>query len=171
VPQKITLENHFTVDELFTRYRRSQNPAEKTRWKALYLIAKGGVANTVAKRVGRSSGWMTNLARRYNGEGETGVLSKRASSEHKFALSREQEQELEKLIESDSPRGGGLWSARKVCDWMKEQTGREVHLVTGWRILKRLEFSLQVPRPRHTKAASAAEQEEFKKTFGKLSQK
>lgn len=164
MPQRIVLENHFSVDQLFTRYRRCQNPAEKIRWKALYLIAKGEVANAVAQRVGRSSGWITNLARRYNSSGGATVQSKAPSSEHKFVLSREQEQELAQLIESNCAPDGGLWTGRKICDWIREQTGRAVHATTGWRILKRLQFSLQMPRRAHIKAASAAEKEQFKKT-------
>ncbi|MDQ3714109.1 MAG: winged helix-turn-helix domain-containing protein [Acidobacteriota bacterium] len=164
MPQKIVLKNHLSVDDLFGRYRRCQNPAEKIRWKALYLIAKGRVANHAAKRVGRSSGWMTNLARRYNAKGEKAVLSKAPASEHKFALAREQEAELERLIDSGSSPDGGLWTGSKVCAWINERIGRLVHPVTGWRVLKRLEFSLQVPRPTHTKAANEEERNEFKKT-------
>lgn len=62
----IKLKEHLSKEELYKRYRKCREAREKVRWQALYLIAGGGVANQVAKRVGRSSGWITNPARRYN---------------------------------------------------------------------------------------------------------
>ena len=73
MPSPNKLKPHLTTDELYRRYRKCQQAREKTRWRALYLIANGGIANYVAKRVGRSSGWITNLARRYDRLGPAGV--------------------------------------------------------------------------------------------------
>src|SRR2546423_13340716 len=77
MPSPIKLKPHLTTAPLHQRYRKCQQAREKLRWRALYLIAKGGIANHVAKQVGRSSGWMTNLARRYNKLGADGVADQR----------------------------------------------------------------------------------------------
>src|ERR671926_523284 len=77
MPSPIKLKAHLTADELYQRYRRCQQPREKLRWRAPYLIAKGGIANHIAKQVGRSSGWITNLARRFNELGPAGVSDQR----------------------------------------------------------------------------------------------
>ncbi len=43
---------------------------------------------------------------------------------------------------------------------------RPVSDVSGWKYLKRLGWTLQTPRPQHQAAATADEQQAFKKTYG-----
>src|ERR671921_1882401 len=71
--RRITLEPHLTTDELFHRYRACRQPNEKARWRALYLISRGTLAAEAARRVGRTSGWVTQLTRRYNERGAEAV--------------------------------------------------------------------------------------------------
>jgi transposase len=165
MPSPIKLEPHLTVDELYQRYRKCQQAREKLRWRALYLIAKGGIANHVAKKVGRSSGWMTNLARRYNESGASAVTDQRGeiACGVKPTLNARQAQALDSALRGPAP-DGGLWTANKVAAWIKKKTGKQVHPTTAWRAMKGAGFSLQVPRPRHHHAASEAEQAAFKKS-------
>src|SRR5215213_9045535 len=163
MPSPITLKDHLTVDELYQRYRKCQQAREKLRWRALYLIAEGGIANHVAKRVGRSSGWMTNLARRYNELGAAGVSDQRGEVKCgvKPTLSAKQAQALDAALRGPAP-DGGLWSSPKVAAWIEKKTGKEVHPTTAWRAMKAAGFYLQVPRPRHGRAATDKEQIAFK---------
>jgi transposase len=150
---------------LYQRYRKCQQAREKLRWRALYLIAKGGVANHVAKQVGRSSGWITNLARRYNELGADGVADQRGAVNCgvKPTLNAKQALALDAALRQPAP-DGGLWSSPKVAAWIKKKTGKAVHPTTAWRALRAAGFTLQVPRPRHRQAASADEQAAFKKS-------
>lgn len=172
MPSPITLKDHLTADELYQRYRKCQPPREKLRWRALHLIAKGGVANQVAKRVGRASGWMTNLARRYNELGPEGVADRRGDVNCgvKPTLSARQAQALDAALRGPAP-DGGLWTAPKVAAWIKKKTGRAVHPTTAWRVMKAAGFTLQVPRPRHRQAASKDQQAAFKKSSSASSPK
>ena len=165
MPDPIKLKGHLTTDELYRRYRKCQQPREKLRWRALYLIAKGGVANYVAQQVGRSSGWMTNLARCYNQLGPTGVADRRGEVKCgvKPTLSAKQAQALDAVLRGPAP-DGGLWTSPKVAAWIRKKTGKEVHPTTAWRAMKASGFSLQVPRPRHGQSASEQEQAAFKKS-------
>jgi len=165
MPGPIKLKDHLTADELYQRYRKCQQAREKLRWRALYLIAKGGIANHVAEQVGRSSGWMTNLARRYNQLGPAGVTDQRGDVKCgvKPALSAKHARALDAALRRPAP-DGGLWASPKVAAWIKEQTGKAVHPTTAWRARQALGFSLQVPRPRHGQAASEDEQAAFKKS-------
>ena len=116
MPSPIKLEDHLTADELYQRYRKCQQPREKLRWRALYLIAKGGIANHVAKQVGRSSGWITNLARRYNELGLEGVADQRGevSCGVKPTLSAKQAQALDAAPSGVClPLAGGGGGTRK----------------------------------------------------------
>jgi transposase len=165
MPSPIKLKDHLTADELYQRYRKCQQAREKLRWRALYLIAKGGIANHVAKQVGRSSGWMTNLARRFNDLGPAGVGDQRGEVKCgvKPTLSAKQANALDAALRGPAP-DGGLWSSPKVAAWIKQKTGKDVHTTTAWRAMKALGFSLQVPRPRHGQAATEQEQAAFKKS-------
>jgi transposase len=109
MPSPIKLKEHLTAEQLYQRYRRCQQAREKLRWRALYLIAKGGIPNHVAKRVGRSSGWMTNLARRYNELGALGVSDQRGQLACGVppTLNAQQAQALDVALRA-SPCDGGL---------------------------------------------------------------
>jgi hypothetical protein len=58
------------------------------------------------------------------------------------------------------PPDGGMWSSRKVADWMAGERGlAEVLPQRGWEALKAIGGSAQKPRPRHPHAATPEERE------------
>ena len=133
------------------------------RWRALYLISQGMVAAEAARRTGRASSWITSLARRYNREGAAAVSRKQSTRpSHRAKVDHKLGTELAKALRTPAP-DGGLWTAPKVADWITEKSGQEVHQTTAWRAMRRLGFSLQVPRPRNKRRATLEEQLEFKK--------
>lgn len=170
MPDPIKLKDHLTAEQLYHRYRKCQQAREKLRWRALYLIAKGGVANHVAKRVGRSSGWMTTLARRYNELGPAGVADQRGPVKCGVqpTLNARQAAALDAALRGPAP-DGGLWTSPKVAAWIEKKTGRAVHPTTAWRAMRAAGFTLQVPRPRHGRAATEEERAAFKKSSAKPS--
>ncbi|WP_424952420.1 winged helix-turn-helix domain-containing protein [Deinococcus sp.] len=46
---------------------------------------------------------------------------------------------------------------------MEATLGQPVHVTTGWNYLRRLTYTVQQPRPRHPQAATAEQQEAYKK--------
>jgi transposase len=163
--RRIELKDHLTTDELRLRYRACQKAQEKVRWRALYLISIGVVAAEAARRVGRSSSWITKLAVRYNRDGANTV--KRQTSELKHGPRPRVEAELAKQLDQAlraSAPDGGLWTGPKVAAWIAAKTGQSVHATTGWRTMQRLGFSLQTPRPANKRRASLEEQAAFKKS-------
>ena len=80
-----------------------------------------------------------------------------------FLLSAQLQAQLVAALE-EPPPDGGLWTGRKVAQWILARTGRKVYPQRGWEYLKRLGTSLRVLRPRHAKADAAA-QEACKKNF------
>lgn len=163
MPKKLTLENHLDKKQLRRKYLSCQHSQEKMRWQALCLVAEGGVANQVAEKLGRSSGWMSETVRRYNEGGAAGVKNKSKNQASK-TLTPEQFKELEGEIESGKTGEQRLWSGSQIGRWVSEKTGREIHKTTAWRMLRRMEFTQQMPRPQHNRRASEGEQAEFKKT-------
>ncbi|MBN9121487.1 MAG: winged helix-turn-helix domain-containing protein [Planctomycetes bacterium] len=73
-------------------------------------------------------------------------------------LTAEQQAELFTALQAEPP-DRGLWSGPKVAAFVKDRFGVEVWPQTGWPWLKDLGFRLVVPRPRHPKAATPAEQQ------------
>jgi transposase len=70
------------------------------------------------------------------------------------------------------PPDGGRWTSGKVARWMAAELGLEkLAPQRGWEALKAIGWSIQKPRPRNPKAASQAEQEEFKKKSPRSSPK
>ncbi len=163
MPKRLNLENHLTKQQLRRKYLSCQHSQEKRRWQALSLIAAGGVAAQVAKQLGRSSNWISETVHRYNEGGVSGVKNKSKNQGSK-TLTVEQVAELEKEIESGRSQDGRLWSSTEVKRWVKEKTGKQMHKTTAWRMFAKMDFTQQVPRPRHQERASEEEQIEFKKS-------
>lgn len=163
--RRIELKDHLTTEELKHRYLVCQKAQEKTRWRALYLISRGVMASEAARRVGRTSGWITQLVSRYNQQGPASIP--RQTGERVAGrppkLSASLATQLDTALRSHAP-DGGLWTGPKVAAWIAQKSGQEVHHSTGWRALKRLGFSLQTPRPANKRRASVEEQAEFKKS-------
>jgi transposase len=118
--------------------------------------------------VGRTSGWISVLVRGYNEKGTEGVETLKRNgqqwggSEAALRWDTEEETQLCEAIIQAAP-DGGVWTAAKVAAWLSERRGREVHLVTGWRTLRRLRQSRQLPRPQHPQAAGPEDQAAFQK--------
>lgn len=164
MPKIIVLKSHLTAEQLHQRYRACSKHNEKLRWKALFLIASGTRAAQAARRVGRSSGWVTKLAARYNDDGAAAVADSIAVSLRGKppTVTPELALELDAALHHPAP-DGGIWTARKVADWIAAKTGRRLHTTSAWRVMRALGFSVQTPRPQHAQAATAEEQQAWKK--------
>lgn len=163
--RRIELKDHLTTEELKHRYLACSKAQEKTRWRALYLISTGVMASEAARRVGRTSGWVSQLVSRYNQHGAGSIPRQKGERDvgRRPKLSAALATELDRALRSRAP-DGGLWTGPKVAAWISEKSGREVHHCTGWRALKRLGFGLQTPRPANKRRASLEKQAEFKKS-------
>ena len=81
-------------------------------------------------------------------------------------LTAAQQTELFEALQG-RPADGGLWSGPKVTAYVRDHFGVTVRPETGWRWLTRLGLSLQVPRPKNPRAASAEEQQVWKRRPGR----
>lgn len=127
-------------------------------------MAKGVVAAEAARRVGRASSWITTLARRYNRDGAASVARKHSTKpSHRAKVAQQLGKELDTALRAPAP-DGGLWTAPKVAAWITEKSGQAVHQTTAWRAMRRLGFSLHVPRPANKRRAAIEEQAAFKKS-------
>jgi hypothetical protein len=108
------------------------------------------------------------LVRRYNKLGPDSLGDRRENNGKQLLLSEELMHELYDAVVNSEPSSGGLWTGPKVAQWMSAKLGRHVSPQLAWDYLQRLHLSKQTPRPRHS-AATAEEQDRFKKNFGAAS--
>jgi len=168
--RQVKVAPYLTAEELERRYRCALEPHERSWWQMLWLLARGQTARQVAESTGYSAYWIGQLARRYNRQGPDAMRNRqRFSSGGSYRrpqlLSAAHQDELRQALAGPPPRGaaGDLWTARAVAAWMSARLGRSVAPQRGWDYLQRLQYSLPVPRPRHTEADVEA-QTTFKKS-------
>jgi transposase len=158
----ITVKAHLSVEEVETRYRKAKDPVERSQWQIIWLLAQGKTTKAIREVTGYCLAWIRTIAHRYNQDGPPGISDRRhANPGGSFILSAELQAQLVAALE-EPPADGGLWTGRKVAQWILARTGRKVHPQLGWEYLKRLGYSKRILRPRHAKADAAA-QEAFKK--------
>lgn len=172
--RQVKVAPHLSIEELEGRYRRAQEPHERSWWQILWLLARGRTARQVAESTGYSAYWIGQLARRYNTRGPDAMRNRQrfaagGSYRRPMLLSDAQQNELREALAGPPPGAedtaggdGELWTARAVAEWMSARLGRPIAVQRGWDYLQRLRQSPQVPRPTHTQADPEA-QATFKK--------
>lgn len=170
MPRRLRLEPHLAVEELERRYRAAKEPHERSWYQMLWLLARGQTARQIAASTGYSAYWIGQIAKRYNAEGPAGMTNRQYTHSHRAAplLSPEQLAELAEAVRGPAPEGDH-WIGRTVAAWMSAKLGRPISVPLGWTYLVRLQGKRLRPRPRHVQAATAEEQEAFKKTSGRSS--
>ncbi len=145
------------------RYRAARSPLERSHLQIVWLLSQGRSEREVAAVTGYGQRWIAEIVRRYNAEGANGLGDQRArNTGAQPLLSQEDEVALRDAL-AEPPADGGLWTGPKVAAWMTARLGRKIWPQRGWDYLQKLGYRSQLPRPRHAKAASAAEQEAFKR--------
>jgi transposase len=155
--------DHLSVEQLEARYRAARDVTEARHTQAIWLLAQGRTFLEVAEVLAFAPRWVGELAARYNAHGPAALGDQRRRNGRAASL-------LTKVVLAalaerlrTPPEDGGLWSGPKVAAWMARQLGLErVHPQRGWDALKRIEWSLQAPRPRHPRAATPEQSAAFK---------
>jgi len=163
---------HLSIEELEERFRTASDAVEAKHAQAIWLLAKGWTLAAVAETLSFARRWVEELTARYNRQGPEALGDqRRRNGRAPTLLTAELLTALAERIKTP-PDDGGVWNGRKVADWMAPQLKRKkVHPQRGWDALKKIEWSIQVPRPRHPRAATAEEREAFKKNSRRPSPK
>lgn len=163
---RLPIAPHLPPEEIARRYRACRRGVEKTHWQVLWLLTRPDDPRTPARaaaQVGLTPSWVRTLLKRWNAEGPAGLADRRlATNGGRPTLSAEQQAALFEALQG-RPDDGGLWTGPKVAAYACDRWGVVVRPKTGWRWLRQWGFTLQVPRPRHPKALSPAEQQVWKR--------
>ena len=157
---------HLDPDALEARFRAAKDVVARSHLQVVWLLAKGHTTAEVAELVAMTPRWVNKLARRYERGGVDALGDRRRrNAGAKPLLSAEDLEALRERLHTP-PDDGGLWTCGKVARWIAGRTGlAQVHVPRGWEALKKLDWSVQSPRPKNPKAAGPEEVEAFKKTW------
>lgn len=166
MPRHIRLTTNLGVAELEQRYRSAREGVERSHWQIIWLLAQGHPAYAVAQMTGYSAYWIGQVAQRFNAEGAEALVNHRCQTRaNPHALLSERNGGLEALrtaLAGPAPQGA-VWNSRTVAAWLSARAGRRVSSQTAWSYLRQVGWTPQTPRPRHVRAATADDQEAFKK--------
>ena len=163
----LIVQLHLTPNQIDKQYRRCRHVREKAHWQVIWLLTRPGTkrsAHSVSKLVGLSPAWAAEMVKRWNEHGPDGLIDHRHTNGRQPLLSARQQGHLIAALKKQAP-DGGLWSGPKVAAYVKQRWHFRINPATGWKWLKRLGFSLLVPRPSHPKSASRDERRGWKKSL------
>src|SRR5215471_1948292 len=126
--RRIKLTTKLSVDELERRYRSASEGMERSHWQIIWLLAQGHPAYAVAKMTGYSAYWIGQVARRFNDEGEEGLVNHRKCSRpspHALLATPDDLAELRTALAGPAPQGD-VWNSRTVAVWLSARAGRPV---------------------------------------------
>ena len=155
---RLPVERHLTANQARAKYRACRHPVEKVRWHAVWLLLRADEPRTpaqVGELVGLSVITTRAVLHRWNADGPAGLTDRRQGNGSKPRLTDAQRAELFAALKKRPP-DGGLWTGPKVALYVRDRWGVAVWPQTGWRWLRDLGLTLQVPRPRHPRSASPA---------------
>jgi len=160
---KIFLAPHHSTEDLERRYKAADDGLERRHLQIIWLLSQGHAAKFVAEVTGYSSAWISKLLWRYNDHGLAGLGDGRRDNPGAAPLlDPAQVEDLRDMV-SAPPPDGGLWTGRKVAQWITGRIGRTVSPQRGVEYLHRLDWTRQVPRPTNPEQ-SLYEQVQFKKS-------
>jgi transposase len=156
---------HLSVEELEERYVGCQDATAARHFQAIWLLARGHTVSQVSATIAFGERWIEQLLARYNAEGPEALGDlRRRNGASATILKHELLAKLGDRLRAP-PADGGLWSSRKVADWMAAELGlTSVAPQRGWEALKAIGWSIQKPRPKNPKSASPEEAAAFKKS-------
>jgi len=161
-----TVCKHLSVEELEARYVGCDDATASRHFQVIWLLARGHTVSQVAATTAFGERWIEQLLARYNAEGPEALGDlRRRNGAPPTILKPELLARLAGRLH-EPPPDGGLWSSRKVADWMAAELGlTSVAPQRGWEALKAIGWSIQKPRPKNPKSATPEEAAAFKKSF------
>jgi transposase len=160
---KIILAPHHSTEELERRYKAADGGIERSHLQILWLLSQGHAAKFVAEVTGYSPTWVSKVLWRYNDHGLDGLGDGRLDNPGAAPLLGQARLEELRDVVSEPPPDGGLWTGRKVAQWITGRIGRKVSPQRGVEYLRRLDLTPQRPRPANPEQ-SLYEQARFKKS-------
>src|SRR5450830_691104 len=159
------VETYLSIEDLAARYRACEDACAARHYQTIWLLAQGHTVPAVSAMTSFVPRWIEELLARYNALGETALGDLRRHNGTRASVLKRDLLEKLKIRLREPPPDGGVWSSRKVADFMAAELGLEkLAPQRGWEALKAIGWSIQSPRPKNPKAAGPEAEVAFKKT-------
>ncbi|WP_237476441.1 helix-turn-helix domain-containing protein [Lichenibacterium dinghuense] len=157
---------HLSVADLEQRFRSCPEPIEARHLQVIWLLAQGHTVGATSKVTSFGPRWIEQSLERYNASGPDALGDGHRHNGPEPRLLTPEVLEVVRLRLAEPPPDGGLWSSRKVADVIAAHLGLErVRPQRGWDALQALSYSLQRPRPKNPKFATAETAEAIKRSW------
>ena len=161
--------DHLSVAALEERYEGCEDATSSRHFQTIWLLAKGHTVGEVAAMTSFGQRWIEQLLERYNASGPSALGDLRRGNGAEARVLRPELLERLRVRLADPPPDGGVWTSGKVARWMAGELGlASLAPQRGWEALRAIDWSIQKPRPRNPKAATAEEQKAFKKKLAEI---
>jgi len=155
---------YLSVEALRERYVSNSHAREARHFQTIWLVAKGHSIGEVAEITSFGQRWIEELVARYNAEGPAALGDLRRHNGARPSLLTPEVIGKLRVRLNTPPDGGGLWTSAKAAAFIACELGLEsVAVQRGWEALKACGMSIQTPRPKNPKSATAEEAAAFKK--------
>lgn len=157
--------DHLSIEALAECYRACADARAARHYQTIWLLAQGHTIAEVSALTSFVPRWIEELLARYNLAGEKALGDlRRHNGARPSVLKPELLAELKTRLRQPPP-DGGVWNSRKVADWMAGRLGlARLAPQRGWEALNAIGWSVQSPRPKNPKSATAEDQAAFKKS-------
>ena len=165
----VTLGAVVSSEQLNNAYRKETDAGVKERILLVRRVRIDGLeASKVAEReLDKSRWWAYKWLSRFDKHGLDGLKDQPRSGSRPPSISGKKILRIKQEL-SENQSG---WEAKQVMDIIYKKTGVRYHEVHVYRLLHRWGFSPKVPQKRFVNTASEEEKKDFKKGYGKHSNK
>jgi len=154
---------HHNEKELLEFEKKEKNLKVRERIRAIRLMMYSGHSKKlICEMIGRGRSTVLDWCHRYNKKGIEGLRDSKNLG-GSVALCDIIGRDIIEDALSKPPPDGGLWTGPKLTKWLSDYVGYPVGETQGWRTLRRLGYTIQVPKPANTKA-DKKRQADFKKS-------
>jgi len=157
--------DHLSIEDLEQRYRACEDACSARHYQTIWLLAQGHTVPEVSALMSFAPRWIEELQARYNALGPQALGDLRRNNGTRPSVLKPELLEKLKVRLKQPPPDGGIWTSRKVADFMADQLGLEtLAQQRGWEALQAIGWSIQSPRPKNPNSAILEEAKAFKKT-------
>lgn len=162
----VRVHDHLSVSALEQRMKGCVDAMAARHVQVIWLLAQGHSCSQVSAMTAFGERWVQQLLERYNAEGPDCLGDGRRGNGRSATILTPAVLDALRTRIVEPPPDGGLWSSRKVAAFLAQELDLEkVAPQRGWDALQAIGWSLQRPRPKNPKSASAEEAEAFKKSL------
>jgi len=153
----------FGLEDLQRMYREEQRAKPKLRLLCAIHRKEGKSIDDIATFTNMKRRTVHETLRRFKERGINGKDSIKQEGRPPKLTVNQRQKLIARLEHGPAYNRSGLWTTKEVAEFIRKEFGVKYTHSHVWELLQAAGFSIQRPRPRHYKAPSKKEIEDFKK--------